>query len=232
MQTRTTWIGFWEASRREPLRSGLDTVVGPTLGMDPTLDASTIVLNILLYVLLPLWGVAGGVDWFCHRATKIESTAGLREALVHALMGFQVGIPILLGLLFEVNVLVLIMCILALVAHELVAHYDVHYAQDLREISIWEVHAHNYLATLPFFILLLIIVRRWETFVNFVTFKWAGNMSLQWREESLGMNGNFALSYIIGMGIFIVMPYMLEMYRCWKWERENGVSTLPWRASE
>jgi hypothetical protein len=232
MQTRTTGIGFWEASRREPLRSGLDTVVGPTLGMDPTLDASTIVLNILLYVLLPLWGVAGGVDWFCHRATKIESTAGLREALVHALMGFQVGIPILLGLLFEVNVLVLIMCILALVAHELVAHYDVHYAQDLREISIWEVHAHNYLATLPFFILLLIIVRRWETFVNFVTFKWAGNMSLQWREESLGMNGNFALSYIIGMGIFIVMPYMLEMYRCWKWERENGVSTLPWRASE
>jgi hypothetical protein len=199
--------------------------------MDPTLDASTIVLNILLYVLLPLWGVAGGVDWFCHRATKIESTAGLREALVHALMGFQVGIPILLGLLFEVNVLVLIMCILALVAHELVAHYDVHYAQDLREISIWEVHAHNYLATLPFFILLLIIVRRWETFVNFVTLNWAGNMNLQFRQESLGMNGNFALSYIIGMGIFIVMPYMLEMYRCWKWERENGVSTLPWRAS-
>lgn len=93
--------------------------------MDPTLDASTIVLNILLYVLLPLWGVAGGVDWFCHRATKIESTAGLREALVHALMGFQVGIPILLGLLFEVSVLVFIMCIMALVAHELVAHYDV-----------------------------------------------------------------------------------------------------------
>ena len=80
--------------------------------MDPTLDASTLVLNILLYVLLPLWVVAGGVDWLCHRATNIESTAGLREALVHAIMGVQVGIPILLGLLFEVNVLVLILSLI------------------------------------------------------------------------------------------------------------------------
>ena len=128
-------------------------------------------------------------------------------------------------------VLVLILCILAFIAHELVAHYDVKYAQDLREISIWEVHAHNYLATLPFFILLLIIVRRWETFVDFITLNWAGSMGLQWREESLGANGNFAASYIVGMGIFIVMPYMLELYRCWKWERDNGVSTLPWRTS-
>ena len=130
-----------------------------------------------------------------------------------------------LGSLFEVNVLVLIMCILALVAHELVAHYDVHYAQDLREISIWEVHAHNYLATLPFFILLLIIVRRWETFVDFITLNWAGSMGLQWREESLGANGNFAVSYMAVMLVFGVMPYLLEIYRCWKWERDNGVST-------
>ena len=196
--------------------------------MDPTLDASTLVLNILLYVLLPLWVVAGGVDWFCHRATNIESTAGLREALVHAIMGVQVGIPILLGLLFEVNVLVLILCILAFVAHELVAHYDVKYAQDLREISIWEVHAHSYLATLPFFILLLIVVRRWETFIDFITLNWAGGMTLEWRQESLGMNGNFAVSYMAVMLVFGVLPYLMEIYRCWKWERDNGVSTLPW----
>jgi len=201
------------------------------VSVDPTLDASTIVLNILLYVLLPLWVVAGGVDWFCHRATNIESSAGLREALVHAVMGVQVGIPILLGLMFEVNVLVLIMCILAFVAHELVAHYDVKYAQDLREISIWETHAHSYLATLPFFIILLIIVRRWETFIDFITLNWAGSMHLQWREESLGVNGNFAVGYIVFMLVFGVMPYLSEIYRCWKWERDNGVSTLPWRNS-
>ncbi len=197
--------------------------------MNPDLDSASIVLNILLYVLLPLWGVAGLVDWFCHRATNIEETSGLLEALVHVLMGVQISIPVFLALTFEVNVLVLILCFLALLMHEVVAHYDVHYASPLREISIWEVHAHNYLATLPFFILLLIIVRRWETFVDLITFNWAGNMALEARQEALGVNGGYALTYFITMGIFITGPYFFEVLRCWQWERANGVSTLPWR---
>ena len=111
------------------------------------------------------------------------------------------------------------------------ANYDVKYAQDLREIGIWEVHAHSYLATLPFFILLLIVVRRWQTFIDFITLNWAGGMGLEWRKESLGLNGNFAASYMAIMLVFGVMPYLLEIHRCWKWERDNGVSSLPWRDS-
>ena len=200
--------------------------------VNPDLDSASIVLNILLYVLLPLWGVAGLIDWFCHKATNIEETSGLHEALVHVLMGFQVGIPVFLALTFEVNVLVLILCFLALLMHEVVAHYDVHYASPRREISIWEVHAHNYLATLPFFILLLIIVRRWETFVDFITLNWAGNMALEPRQEALGVNGGYALTYFITMGIFITGPYFFEVLRCWQWERANGISTLPWRKTD
>jgi len=200
--------------------------------VNPDLDSASIVLNILLYVLLPLWGVAGLIDWFCHKATNIEETSGLHEALVHVLMGFQVGIPVFLALTFEVNVLVLILCFLALLMHEVVAHYDVHYASPRREISIWEVHAHNYLATLPFFILLLIIVRRWETFVDLITFNWAGNMALEPRQEALGVNGGYALTYFITMGIFITGPYFFEVLRCWQWERANGISTLPWRKTD
>ena len=41
------------------------------------MDEATLVLNVILYVLLPLWGVAGIVDWWCHRNTEIEKTSGL-----------------------------------------------------------------------------------------------------------------------------------------------------------
>ena len=66
-------------------------------------DPSRLLINLILYGLLPLWGIAGFIDWCCHRATKVESTSGLKESLVHSLMGVQLGIPILLCLLFEIN---------------------------------------------------------------------------------------------------------------------------------
>jgi hypothetical protein len=71
-----------------------------------------LLVNLILYGLLPLWGICGFIDWCCHRATRVERTSGLKESLIHSLMGVQLGIPIILCLLFEVNVLVLLICIL------------------------------------------------------------------------------------------------------------------------
>ena len=80
------------------IRGELEGECGLAGLVNPDLDSASIVLNILLYVLLPLWGVAGLVDWFCHRATNIEETSGLLEALVHVLMGVQISIPVFLAL--------------------------------------------------------------------------------------------------------------------------------------
>ena len=44
-------------------------------------------------------------------------------------MGLQLGIPILLCLIFQVNVLIIFVCALMWVLHEIVAHWDVHYAR-------------------------------------------------------------------------------------------------------
>ena len=186
------------------------------------MDEATLVLNVMLYVLLPLWGIAGMLDWWCHRNTEIEKTSGLHEAYVHCLMGVQIGIPVVLSLLFEVNVLIMLLCFASLIAHELVAHYDVHFTTGKREISIWEVHAHNYLATLPFFLLLLIIVRKWEVFLDTVTLNWSGGFGFEWRQEPLGSSGNYAMSYMVVMAIFVVFPYMQEWWRCYKYEKEHG----------
>ena len=72
-----------------------------------------LLVKLILYGLLPLWGIAGLFDWACHRATRIERTSGLKESLMHSLMGVQLGIPIILCLIFRFNVLILILCTLA-----------------------------------------------------------------------------------------------------------------------
>ena len=183
------------------------------------MDAEVLVLYVMLYVLLPLWGIAGMLDWWCHRKTNIEATSGLHEASIHCVMGIQIGLPVILSLLFEVNVLILILCFLVLITHELVAHYDVHFATGKREISIWEVHAHNYLATLPLFLVLMIIVRKWDVFMKLVTFDFAGEFAFEWRKEPLGATGNYAAIYMTIMTVFVVFPYMQEWWRCYTYER-------------
>lgn len=34
---------------------------------------------LLLWFVLPVWLIAGFADWLCHRATHIETTAGIKE---------------------------------------------------------------------------------------------------------------------------------------------------------
>ena|ERR1700730_5426139 len=97
-----------------------------------------LLINLILYGLLPLWGIAGFIDWCCHRATQVKSTSGLKESLIHSLMGVQLDIPILLCLLFEINVLVLLICVAMWLSHEVVAHWDVRCATPRRRISIWD----------------------------------------------------------------------------------------------
>ena len=59
------------------------------------LQTSQLLIQLMLYVFLPLWGIAGFADWCCHRATRIEHTSGLKESLIHSLMGIQMAVPIL-----------------------------------------------------------------------------------------------------------------------------------------
>jgi hypothetical protein len=141
-------------------------------------DTRHLLVNMILYGLLPLWGIAGFIDWLCHRKTHVESTSGLKESLIHSLMGLQLGIPILLCLVFQVNVLIYLVCALMWIFHELVAHWNVHYASPLRKISIWEVHVHNYMATVPLYLLMLISVINWDVVIKVFTLQWSGEFAL------------------------------------------------------
>jgi len=177
------------------------------------MDTGQLLINMLLYLFLPLWGVAGFVDWLCHRATHIESTSGLTESLMHSLMGIQVGIPIILCLTYRVNVLILLLCLFAWALHEFIAHMDVHYASQRRKISIWEMHAHSYLATLPLYMLSIIAVINWPVVLDLVQLNWAGQMTLKRMEYQHGFDG-YLVVYLTFMGVVCVLPYLQENIRC------------------
>jgi hypothetical protein len=177
------------------------------------MDTGQLLINLLLYLFLPLWGIAGFADWLCHRATNIESTSGLKESLMHSVMGIQVGIPIVLCLTFRVNVLILLLCLVAWCLHELIAHLDVHYASKKRKITIWEMHAHSYLATLPLYMLSIIAVINWPVVVDLVQFNWAGQMTLSPMEYEHGFTG-YLPTYLMFMAVVCVFPYMEENLRC------------------
>ena len=176
-------------------------------------DPKVLLINLILYGLLPLWGIAGFIDWCCHRATRVESTSGLKESLVHSLMGIQLGIPIILCLLFQVNVLVLLICVAMWLLHEVAAHWDVHYATARRHISIWEVHVHNYMATVPLYLLMLVVIINWDVAVKAVTLDWSGEFELRPVIDRPGGNG-YLPAYLAFMAVLCVFPYLEENIRC------------------
>ena len=176
-------------------------------------ETNRLLMNLILYGLLPLWGICGFIDWCCHRATRVERTSGVKESLIHSLMGVQLGIPIILCLVFEVNVLVLLICILMWLLHEFVAHWDVHYATPLRHISIWEVHVHNYMATVPLYLLMLILVLNWDVALQTLTLHWSGQLTLHRLTAPRGGSG-YLPAYLTFMVVFCVFPYLEENIRC------------------
>ena len=176
-------------------------------------DTNHLLVNLILYGLLPLWGIAGFIDWCCHRATRVETTSGLKESLVHSLMGVQLGIPILLGLLFEINVLILLICCAMWLAHEVAAHWDVQYATPRRHISIWEVHVHNYMATVPLYLFMLIVILNWDVAVKAATFDWAGQFTFK-RISTPHGSDSYLGAYLTFMTILCVFPYVEENLRC------------------
>jgi hypothetical protein len=179
-----------------------------------------LLIKLILYGVLPLWGITGFIDWCCHRATRIERTSGLKESLMHSLMGIQLGVPIILCLTFQVNVLLLLLCIAAWLSHEFVAHWDVMTATPKRVISIWEMHVHNYMATIPLYLLALIAIINWDITVQLFSLEWQGQMRLASLPAPLG-SSNYVRNYLAFMAVLCVVPYLEENLRCWRAARDS-----------
>lgn len=117
---------------------------------------------ILMYGLVPLWIAAGFADWLCHCRADIEHTAGPKESMIHLLMFVEVGIPLMLALICEINALVLLVAITMFFAHEATALWDVSFAVTKRVVSPIEQHVHSFLEMIPLMAIGLLAVSHWE----------------------------------------------------------------------
>ena len=72
----------------------------------------------LLYVLPPIWLASSLGDWACHRYSRIEKTAGVKESVTHLLLMGEMALPVLATVFLEITSPVILMMVAALLAHE------------------------------------------------------------------------------------------------------------------
>ncbi len=171
--------------------------------------------NYILYFLIPMWIVPGVADWACHRRSGIEATSGLPEAVLHYLMITVVGVPILMGLLFEINALVILVMIVAYFAHLAMALCDVTYAVSRRVVTPVEQHVHSFLEVLPFMGTSFVICLYWGQFLALFG---AGGESARFglRLKDPLLPTPYLVGIFSAVLVFLILPYGEEVWRCYR----------------
>ncbi|RZL03436.1 MAG: diguanylate cyclase [Rubrivivax sp.] len=175
---------------------------------------------LLMYVLMPLWIAAGLADWWCHRRSDIEHTAGPKESLMHLLMFAEVGIPLLAALFLEINALVIALMLLAFVLHEATALWDVSFAVGRRIVSPLEQHVHSFLEMIPLMAILLVAVLHPDQFAAlFGLGPEPGRFDLALKSEPVP--APYLISFFTAVALFTVAPYLHELWRGLKAKRKH-----------
>lgn len=174
----------------------------------------------LMAVLVPLWLLAGVVDYLCHRRTHIERNAGMRESALHVLMLGQIGLPMLMALFLEINALVLAVMLVMLVVHEVTAWCDVAYADKRRRIAPLEQHMHSLMEVLPLAAVALVGTAHWAQFLAvFGLGSDSAEWSLRWKSDALP--GWYVTGLLLAVFALVILPYAEEFWRCVAWRRAH-----------
>lgn len=185
-------------------------------------DVGDATVRYLLYGLLPSWFVPGVADWWMHRRTRIEETAGVKETLIHSLMMTEVGIPIALTLRYEVNPLLLSVQLGATAAHEATALWDVRTAVGSdREVKPVEQHIHSFLESLPFGGLTALMCLHADQVKSLL--RGGRGDPDAWR--LVPRRRPLSRGYLAGIGVAIgacvLLPYGEELWRCVRARRRD-----------
>jgi hypothetical protein len=167
----------------------------------------------MMSAVIPVWVVAGFLDYILHRRTKIELTSGPRESLLHLVM-LSEGAPVVLApLLLEVNAGVLAIVYAAFLAHQATAMWDVDTTVTQRVIPSDEQHVHAFLEGVPFTVAVLYTVLHWGQFLSLVG---AGGerpqFDLRLKEPRITLRDAALISATV-LG-FDVLPHIEEYLRC------------------
>ncbi|WP_217906588.1 diguanylate cyclase [Bordetella genomosp. 11] len=175
-------------------------------------DTGDAALRILMYFIMPLWIAAGVADYLCHRRTDIAHTAGPKESALHLLMFAEIGIPLLACLFLQVNALVFLVMILAFIAHEATALWDVSYASRRRHIGPFEQHVHSFLELLPLAAGMLVAVLHWPQFLAlFGLGPEPAGWDVRWKDPPLP--AGYVAFVLLAAVVLEFLPYVEELWR-------------------
>ena len=184
------------------------------------MDLSDLLRDSLLYVVFPVWVLAGFVDYLCHRATDIAHTSGAKESYAHLAQWTQIAAAVVIGLAFEINATVLLLLAALVVIHALTGAWDVSFTITRRYISALEQHAHSYMETAPFIAFGIVVLLHW----NVVTSLWQlGELdfALMWR---VVLPPTAALAIVaVGMAAGIA-AILEELWRTMNARRKSGMA--------
>lgn len=172
--------------------------------------------RLLLGGVMPLWLGAGLADWYLHRRTHIEQTAGPRESLIHHLMFAETGVPVLLGLFCEVNAGVLATVYAATGVHWGTAYWDQVYAEERRRVSPVEQHVHSALEMSPVMAAFLLTALHWDQARALIgRGQSRPRFALQLKRRD-PLSPTTRITLLAAVAAFGVLPYAEELWRCWR----------------
>ena len=183
----------------------------------------------LMYGLVPVWALAGLGDWLCHRRQRMELTAGLGESLLHLSMLAILGSALLGALLLELNAMMLLLLLLAALAHEGVLWWDLFYASARRTIPPVEQWVHSVQFALPWVGLVgLALLHREQALAIIGASGAPADWSLRAKSEPLPAS---YVASVVGMGVlFTCLPFAEELVRCYR--AGKPAATPAWQPSE
>jgi hypothetical protein len=193
-------------------------VRGP-LGKSPELEARRIAdqsaQRYMMYIIMPAWGLVGALDWLWHRQTKIETTSGPKESMMHLLMMAEAGLPVLAGLYLETNAGLLTLMCAGVLLHQATVIWDVSYTVSRRKIPAREQHTHTFMETLPFDIFAVFACLHPEQFRSMLGMgDEKPDFALHLKKPGLPIR---QIAAIFGtMTLFVALPHVEEFLRCWR----------------
>ena len=129
------------------------------------MDLRDLLIAFLVWVIYPIWLIAGLLDYLLHRRTHIERTSGPTESRLHLAQFASLGVPLLLVTFLTVTPLVIAIVIGAIVLHTSLSIADVSYTDGRRYISPLEQHAHAFMSVLPVIATGIVAILNWNDVV-------------------------------------------------------------------
>lgn len=175
-------------------------------------DADAMTRAFLTYAIVPPWLAAGILDWYWHRTTRIERTAGAHESVTHVAMALQAGAGVAMGLFLRIDAGVIAAMFASALAHEATAAWDVGYTLRRRKIVQAEQHTHSFLEVLPFVAAgFAAFVRPDQTRALFTGGPARPGMAFRLNRRPLP---RATVAALVASGLLGVAPHLEELVRC------------------